>query len=173
MINPETIEQVSRALCIADGNDPDQKCMRFMPPHLSGMASRALQVPHDSIIQLGWELYANLARAAIESIRKSQSIGDPLGRLAAKSTTPGHPAEVRWIPSRTHDQDEPGSFVADSNDFERLAADILNEPFNQSETDRILTRAKSESKGHASEVLRACRNNPPFDFLALNKEFSE
>ena len=160
MINPETIEQVSRALCAADGNDPDQKCMRFMPPHLSGMASRVLQVPHDSIIQLGWELYANLARAAIESIRKSQSIGDPLGRLAAKSTTPGHPAEVRWIPNRIHDQDEPG-VIQDLNEeslFEALVgiAESKNKPMSLEEANQIRNEGKKRP-----------------DFLALNKEFSE
>ena len=189
-----------------------------MPPHLNGLASRALQMPSEGIVSPAWMLYGHLAEAAIVAIapmgaalrcdHKWETVqdgpfepakircircGDRNGPIATTSADdvgqPCHTHRVNYlnepiaIPSRIHDQDEPGSFVAGSNDFEHLAADILNEPFKQ-QTDRILTQVKSESEADALQTAKLVKQSEPpatfepyerkptIDFLALNKASS-
>ena len=68
--NPKLIERVSRAICKADGNDPDQKCLRggMQLAHLCGIASSATAAPRDCVLWPAWMLYAYIAETAIEEL---------------------------------------------------------------------------------------------------------
>ena len=181
-IYPETIERIARAMCEADGNDPDRKCMRFMPPHLNGLASRALQMPNEGIVSPAWMLYGHLAEAAIGALEKTQTTKWLHDNFPERMASEREPIVIM---SRIHDQDEPGTIVMDDlsemkqleipmsyvsiREYENLAADILNDPFKQ-ETNRILARVESESQAHALQTAELVKQ--PVDFLALNKASS-
>lgn len=66
-INPKLIERIARAMCKAEGNDPDAKCLRagVSLMHLSGVVAAATYEPHETQLRPAWALYAYAAATAI------------------------------------------------------------------------------------------------------------
>ena len=65
--DPKLVERVARAMCKADGNDPDGMCIKcgYQLEHLSGMAKGAQYMPRESVLVPAWVLYAGAAKTAI------------------------------------------------------------------------------------------------------------
>ena len=169
---PDTLERVARAMCIADHNDPDRKVARYIQEHLNGMAQHKQYLPVEQHCVPAWHLYTHLVPAAIEALEAveiASVMNDAMQYWSAKEAVshthqvndPGHSTGILNIPSRIHHEDEPGVLSDDCEmrhvkipmsydpvrEMEQLAADILNEPF------------ENEAKRNV-------------DFLALNKELS-
>ena len=70
------VERVARALCRAEGNDPDAKCLRagVHLVYLQGLAAGARYAPEDWRLTPVWTLYAPVARVALRPLlRRSRS----------------------------------------------------------------------------------------------------
>ena len=115
---PDTLERVARAMCKADHNDPDRKVARYIQEHLNGMAQHKTYLPVEQHCVPAWHLYTHLVPAAIEALEERHVGYDPVREMKQLGLS-----------------------------YEQLAADILNEPF------------ENEAKRNV-------------DFLALNKELS-
>lgn len=76
--DPKLIERIARAMCKADGNDPDAKCLRprHVLLHLGGVASGIQCAPHETELRLAWTLYAGAAETAILELEAAAMDGD-------------------------------------------------------------------------------------------------
>ena len=140
---PDTLERVARAMCIADHNDPDRKVARYIQEHLNGMAQHKTDLPVEQHCVPAWHLYTHLVPAAIEALEpipiQSRIHHEDVAGVIEDDGT-------RW-PCLKMSYDPVGEMKQLGLSYERLAADILNEPF------------ENEAKRNV-------------DFLALNKELS-
>ena len=62
------IERVSRAMCKADGNDPDAKCLRRGMTelvHLGGLGAGARYAPQDLLLVPAWSIYVPAAETTM------------------------------------------------------------------------------------------------------------
>lgn len=89
----DKVEQIARAMCVADGNDPNAMCYRIPEHHLSGFASSAKLQVDERWLNPAWHLYVPLAQTAIEEIEKITKEGDPRTKLDTQPYIPA--AEFR------------------------------------------------------------------------------
>ena len=101
----ETIERVARAMCVADGNEPDRSCTIHTQRHLRGIAQSAVYLPTETNITKAWKLYESLAQVAIETLQETYVMY----------------TKAKFV--EVDDRNGPSSTAG----FEQLAADILNE----------------------------------------------
>lgn len=66
--DPKLIEHIARAMCSADGNDPDLRCFRFEIAHLGGIARHVHIIPEEAALVTAWRLYIPLAEAALNKM---------------------------------------------------------------------------------------------------------
>jgi len=97
---PEVLERVARAMCVADHNDPDRKVTRYIQEHLNGLAQHKAYLPSETHQIPAWHLYTHLVPAAIEALEPIPLRYDPVKEMKQLGLS-----------------------------YEQLAADILNEPF--------------------------------------------
>ena len=102
--NPKLVERVARAMCKADGNDPDAKCLRSGSAlaHLSGIAAAAQLAPRDCSLWPAWMLYAYAAEVAISELEAAAMEPFTL-RPGTATADPVEPPVERtpWFPPET------------------------------------------------------------------------
>ncbi len=102
--SPDTklVERVSRAMCKADGNDPDAKCLRRGMTelvHLGGLGAGARYAPQDLLLVPAWSIYVPAAETAILELEAAAMEPYPLSPGNASSEAPIVPVErTPWFP---------------------------------------------------------------------------
>lgn len=165
--DPRLIERIARAMCKADGNDPDEGSCRFKMPVLSGLAGRATRAPSGAEIQPTWTLYYNAAEAAIIEMEVAAMEADDyplspeedahLSEMLTKSfqKTAGAFA-TQNIPSRIHDEDIAGELQAEEI---RMLQDMVREDpealWRNNNADQDATKRKEAWEKWVSESAKA------------------
>ena len=127
----ETIERVARAMCIADHNDPDRKVTRYIQEHLNGIAQHKTYLPPEQHCVPAWELYAHLVPAAIEALEAAEiaSVMNDAMQYWGEKGAASHAHQVNDPGHSTGRYDPVREMKQLGLSYEQLAADILNEPF--------------------------------------------
>ena len=100
-IDPKLIERIARAMCKADGNDPELMCYQTQDYHLCGVARSAKVRMDESCCSPAWHLYYRMAEAAILELEAAAMEPFQLSPGKASSEPPEVPVErTPWYPPR-------------------------------------------------------------------------
>jgi hypothetical protein len=124
-IDLNLIERIARAMCKADGNDPDRLCLVHASlPHLRGLASSfqiaPQTVPSREVTQASWKLYASAAETAILELEAAAMDGDRAHAGDGNTGAPWYPphlfyvkgGKVSAVPDHTESREVPLAFAS-------------------------------------------------------------
>lgn len=69
----QKVEALARAMCTADGNDPDRKVFNVPLQRMSGYPSQFNILPENLYLVDAWTVYAGLAAAALEHLAQESA----------------------------------------------------------------------------------------------------
>ena len=98
-IDPKLIERIARAMCMADGNDPDAMCIGrgIDRQRLRGLAVGVDYAPPEGCLQRVWTLYASVAEAAIIELEAAAMDGDRAHAGDGNTGAPWYPPHLFYV----------------------------------------------------------------------------
>jgi len=70
-MDEKQIEELSRKMCAAEGNDPDLRITRHFPSYARGLISSYRTADDESCFCSAWEPYCAAAKLALEHIKSA------------------------------------------------------------------------------------------------------
>ncbi len=137
--DPKLIERVSRAMCKADGNDPDAKCLRRGMTelvHLGGLGAGARYAPQDLLLVPAWSIYVPAAETAILELEAAAMEPYPLSPGTADMSMDWNQKIIAAVR-----EFERGRIVLDGYDYSIAP---IGEPFIKIVTGEVVAEGEDE-----------------------------